>query len=78
MMDLNPSLMVRSDRSDVDDVFLRLKPSRDPIDDWIVEAFSRPHVQLKLFKQSYQHPCLVLQASVPEPPITIFHSVNEA
>jgi hypothetical protein len=62
----------------VDDGILLLKPSHDSIDDWIVEAFSRLHVQVELFKQSYQHSCLVLKASGPEPSIPIFHSVNEA
>src|SRR5436305_1286234 len=62
-----------------DNGLLLLKPSRESIDDWIAEAFCRLHVQVVLFKQSYQHPCLIMQDSCgPEPPIRIYHSLNEA
>ena len=61
-----------------DDVFLLLKSSRNSIDDWIVEAFTRLNFQVELFKQSYQHPGFVVQASGPEPPVPIFHTLNEA
>ena len=60
------------------DGILLLKPTHNSIDDWIFEALSRLHVQVELFKQTYQHPCLALQASEPEPPIPLFHSFNEA
>lgn len=55
-----------------------LKPCHGSTDDWIVETFSRLHLQVELFRYSYQHPCLVLQAARPEPPAARIHSVNEA
>lgn len=64
--------------SNVNDGILLLKPSHDSIDDLIVEAFSRLHVQVELFKQSYQHPRLILQSSESKPRLFIFHSINEA
>ena len=64
--------------SNVEDGIFLLKPSHDSIDSFIVEAFFRLHVQVELFKQSYQHPYLVLLAYGPEARIFIFHSVNEA
>ena len=60
------------------DGILLLNRAQDSIDDWIFEALSRLHVQVELFKQSYEHPCLALQASETEPPNPTFHSFNEA
>ena len=60
------------------DGILRSKPCLDSTDDWIVEAFSRLHLQVELFKHAYQHPCLVLQAASPETHTLVFHSINEA
>ena len=57
---------------------LRSKPCLESTDDWIVEAFSRLHLQVELFKHAYQHPCLVLQAASPETQTLVFHSINEA
>lgn len=45
---------------------LTLKPCRDPTDDWIVEAFSRLHLQVELFRYLYQHPCVILRPA-PDP-----------
>ena len=64
--------------SNGNDGILRLKPCRESTDDWIIEAFSRLHLQVELFKHAYQHPCLVLQAAGPELPALVFHSINEA
>lgn len=61
-----------------DEGILLLKPSPASIDDWIAEALLRLHVQVELFRQSYQHHCLFLQAPRPEPSIYTFHSINEA
>jgi hypothetical protein len=47
-------------------------------DGWIVEAFSRLHVQVVLFNQSHHHPCFVLQDSGAESPVPLFHNLNEA
>jgi hypothetical protein len=59
-----------------DEGVLRLKPSNDPIDDWIAEAFSRLQIQELLFTQSWQDQVLLLQD--PEPPLTIFNSLPQA
>ena len=64
--------------SNGNDGILRLKPCRESTDDWIVEAFSRLHLQVELFKHAYQHSCLVLQAAGSETPALVFHSINEA
>jgi hypothetical protein len=64
--------------SNGNDGILQLKPCRESTDDWIVEAFTRLHLQVELFKYAYQHPCLVLQASGPENPTFVFHSIKEA
>ena len=64
--------------SNGDDVILRSKPCLESTDDWIVEAFSRLHLQVELFKHTYQHPCLVLQAASPDTQTLVFHSINEA
>jgi hypothetical protein len=64
--------------SNGNDEILRLKPCRQSTDDWIIEAFSRLHLQVELFKYAYQHPCLVLQAARPKTPTLVFHSINEA
>lgn len=61
-----------------DDSIFLLRPSRESIDNWIVEAFSRLHIQVVLFEQGHRLPCLILQVPGPEPPILIFHSLNEA
>lgn len=69
---------LHSSASKVDGVVIILKPSCEPVDDWIVEAFSRLHVQVMLFRQSYQYPCFILKRPGPECPILIFRSFNEA
>lgn len=64
--------------SDGNDGILRLKPC-DSTDDRIVEAFSRLHLQVELFKHAYQHPCSLLHpAGYDETPALVFHSFNEA
>jgi hypothetical protein len=63
------------DDSDDDDKAL---PSRKSIDGWIVEAFSRLHVQGVLFNQNYHHPYFVLQDSGAESPVPLFHNLDEA
>lgn len=64
--------------SDGNDGILRSKPCLESTDDWIIEAFSRLHLQVELFKHAYQHPCLVLQAASPKTRTLVFHSINEA
>lgn len=64
--------------SNGNDGIIRSKPCLESTDDWIVEAFSRLHLQVELFKHAYQHPCLVLQAAGPETPAIVFHSIIEA
>jgi hypothetical protein len=62
--------------SDVNDGrLLLLKPSREPIDNCIAEAICRLHLQVLLWKQSYQHPFLVvLDYCAAEAPAPIFYS----
>ncbi len=64
--------------SDGNDGILRSKSCLGSTDDWILEAFSRLHLQVELFKHVYPHPCLVIQAAGPETPALVFHSINEA
>ncbi|KAK3942534.1 hypothetical protein QBC46DRAFT_309163 [Diplogelasinospora grovesii] len=57
----------------------RLKASHEPTDDWIVEAFSRLHIQFGLFVQAYQHPCLDLLPTSPAYSTpNVFCSINDA
>ena len=60
------------------DGIFRSNPYPESTDDWIIEAFSRLHLQVELFKHAYQHPCLVLQAAGLETQTVVFHSINEA
>ncbi|KAK7419780.1 hypothetical protein QQX98_003152 [Neonectria punicea] len=64
--------------SGADDGILHLRPCRESTDEWIVEAFSRLHLQVELFKHTHQHRCLVIQAVSPETPVLAFCSINEA
>ena len=64
--------------SNNNDGILRIKSSRESADDWIIEVFTRLHLQVELFKHTYHHPCLILQAAWPENPVTKFHTINEA
>lgn len=52
--------------------------SLDSLDHWIVEAFLRLYVQVELFKQSYQHQCLIVQTPSPGCSTLSFRSTNEA
>ncbi|KAF2807002.1 uncharacterized protein BDZ99DRAFT_448691 [Mytilinidion resinicola] len=71
-----------------DDGVLGFQASRESTDDWIISAFSRLHLQVELFKYTYQHPRLVsqgpgrdyliLQTSGPEHPARGFSSINDA
>ena len=60
------------------DELLLLRSRRESIDDWIVEAFSRLHVQVELFRYLYHRPCLLLEAAEPGPPALMFCSLKEA
>ena len=64
--------------SNGNDGILRWKPCLESTDDWIVEAFSRLHLQVELFKHAYQHPCLYLQGASHKTQTLVFHSINEA
>jgi hypothetical protein len=54
-----------------------LNTSREPIDDWIIEAFFRLHVHVQLLKHSYQHTYFVWATGL-EPPALTFESMNHA
>jgi len=62
------------------DGILILKPSRESVDDWIAEAFSRLHIQVMLFKQNlkYEYPCLIHQDIHLKSTRLMYHSLNEA
>ncbi|KAJ3503096.1 hypothetical protein NM208_g16584 [Fusarium decemcellulare] len=66
--------------SDVKSGVLALKHSPDWADDRIVEAISRLHLQVELFRHLYQHSCLIIKPALDpqKPPITQFHSLNDA
>ncbi|KAK5023471.1 hypothetical protein LTS07_009346 [Exophiala sideris] len=57
---------------------LSLQASRESIDDHIVEALYRLHVQVELFNSTYQHPCLVLQEPCPASFLSRFDTVRDA
>ncbi|KAM0345420.1 hypothetical protein ACHAPU_006583 [Fusarium lateritium] len=40
---------------------LALKPCREATDTWIVEAISRLHIQVELFRYLHHHSCIILQ-----------------
>lgn len=61
-----------------EDSVLVLKPSDDPIDDWIAEAFSRLHVHVELFKQTYVHTSFIIRPPLSESPVSSFVSLNQA
>lgn len=59
---------------------LALKPCQEATDAWIVEALSRLHIQVELFRHLYYHPCVILQPA-PYPQTTPpdhFDSLNDA
>ena len=65
-----------SDRKN--DGILLPRPCGESVDDWIVEVLSRMHVNVELFKQPHQHPCPLLQAAEPGPPVAMFCSFRDA
>ncbi|CAG7563124.1 unnamed protein product [Fusarium equiseti] len=59
---------------------LALKPCQEATDAWIVEALSRLHIQVELFRHLYYHSCVILQPA-PYPQTTPpdhFDSLNDA
>ncbi|TAQ85922.1 hypothetical protein B7494_g5751 [Chlorociboria aeruginascens] len=54
-----------------------LKPSREVIDDWIIEAFAKLHVQARLFGQGCQHLYLAPPIANPRPLTRKFLPVKE-
>ncbi|KAH8659277.1 hypothetical protein BGZ60DRAFT_382395, partial [Tricladium varicosporioides] len=59
------------------DGILRFNPCLQSTDDWILEAFSRLHLQIELFKCSFQHPYIALQIAEPQTLYLSFRSINE-
>ncbi|KAG9236962.1 C6 zinc finger domain protein [Amylocarpus encephaloides] len=57
---------------------LLLKPCQNSTDKWIVEALSRLHLQMELFKHSYSHPRIVLLEDGPEVRTLVFESIKHA
>lgn len=54
-----------------------LKSCSDPIDESIVEAFSRLYLQEELFRYAYRHPRPILPISRFGSPVSVFRSINE-
>lgn len=68
-------------RVDTENEILTLKTScYAAINDWILEAFARLHIQEVLFQQSCHCPRMFFRAEEPESPnpVAIFETVNEA
>ena len=57
---------------------LLFEPVPGSIDDAIIRAFFRLDLQSKLFRNSYHHPCQVLQISEHSSCLSSFRSVNQA
>ncbi|KAG5784890.1 hypothetical protein H9Q73_001440 [Fusarium xylarioides] len=59
---------------------LALKPCHESTDAWIVEALSRLHIQVELFRLLYHHSCIILQpAHNPEKSfLESFSNLNDA
>lgn len=57
---------------------LCLRPGRESVDDWIIEALSRLHIQVQLFRQPHQQPCFLLTPIYSSAPVPSFHSLKEA
>lgn len=65
---------------DANSGILALKPCQEATDAWIVEALSRLHIQVELFRHLYHHSCVILQPA-PYPqnsPPDHFESLNDA
>ncbi|KAK0714726.1 hypothetical protein B0H67DRAFT_220868 [Lasiosphaeris hirsuta] len=54
------------------------KPDLEAADVWIIEAFSRLHLQVELLQHLHPHPCFILQPAGPESTPRDFHTFNEA
>lgn len=61
-----------------DNGILILQPSRNTIDQRIMEAFVRLQLQVEFFRQTYRHPVVILQLPTPGTPIARFNTINEA
>lgn len=55
-----------------------LWPGRESVDEWIIEALSRLHIQVQLFRQPHQKPCFLLSPLYPNAPVRSFRSLKEA
>ncbi|KAF4945740.1 hypothetical protein FSARC_14374 [Fusarium sarcochroum] len=65
---------------DVKSGILALKPCHEATDAWIVEALSRLHIQVELFRHLHHHSCVILQPAPysQESPLDHFGSLNDA
>jgi hypothetical protein len=61
-----------------DGAVVYLQPAREAPDDWILEAFSKLHMQTVLWKREHEHPYLTLNYTRPPTPMKVFHSIPEA
>ncbi|KAM5345680.1 hypothetical protein ACJ41O_011541 [Fusarium nematophilum] len=57
---------------------LNLKACHEATDEWIVEALSRLHLQVELFRYPYQHTCILQQTINPGVAFARFLTINDA
>ncbi|KAJ5569565.1 uncharacterized protein N7459_008995 [Penicillium hispanicum] len=77
---LEKGLQIREEAEDLskeNSSHLGIVPRRDSIDDWIIEAFSRLHVQMGLFSQLCHGPYGTLKGANTDPLPLEFSTVNE-
>lgn len=61
-----------------EDGLILFNPCLESIDEWILEMFTRLHIQVALFNQTSQYSILNLRHSRLETPLRLFRSLNEA
>ena len=64
--------------SDRNDGVRTLKPRREPVDEWIFEAFCRLAIQVALFNKAFRHSCIDLHVGGLGPPGPRFYGLNDA
>jgi hypothetical protein len=69
--------LLRETEGATDTRILIPNPARDLVDDWIIEAFLRLHMQVELLQGS-QHPHLIMDSYEAELPVHQFQSLNHA
>ncbi|RKU49277.1 hypothetical protein DL546_009732 [Coniochaeta pulveracea] len=55
-----------------------LHPGRESVNDWIIETFTRLHLQVQLFRQPHHQPCFLFDPVFSSAPVRSFHSLKAA